>query len=204
MVRVLPLPGLCAGTPGGGRRFYAVQCTERTRSGTENGAIDFTEQTMNTARLLACLALALCSMASAASRAEPNAPEWIADAHGCKVSNPQRQAVDSIRWSGRCKDGYAQGQGTVEWFSGGRADGVTSGRFFGGRLMGKGYVTRSHSVYSQVKVAKRQVAVARGWPAGSRLEGEFFEDELVGDGLLTKPNGQKLSVTQVDGRLVRR
>jgi len=129
---------------------------------------------------------------------------WIADSLGCKVTNPQPQPIETITWSGHCKDGFVDGAGTVAWFSEGKVNGITSGTFKEGKLNGKGYVTLPFAVYARVNVGKRNVEVRRTWPPGSRLDGEFVDNQLIGDGIITTPNGQKVVVNQIDGKLVRK
>ena len=159
---------------------------------------------MNANMRLACLGAALLWSIPPAAHTEPAHPDWVADSHGCKVANPQQQPIETITWSGRCKDGFADGAGTVRWFSEGRFNGITSGTFKEGKLTGKGYVTLPHAVYAEVNVGKRGVEVRRSWPFGSRLDGEFLENRLIGDGIITTPNGQKVLVVQIDGKLVRK
>lgn len=157
---------------------------------------------MNANSRLACLgAVFLCAFAATA-QAESSYPDWVADSSGCKVANPQPQPVESIIWSGRCKNGFADGAGTVRWFSEGKNNGVTSGTFKEGKLMGKGFVTLPYAVFTRKNLSKGDVL--RAWPPGSRLDGQFLENRLIGDGILTQPNGQKEVVNQVEGRLVRK
>lgn len=120
------------------------------------------------------------------------------------MANPQPQPIESISWSGRCKDGFADGAGIVRWFSGGKSNGITSGTFKQGKLIGKGYVTLPQAVYTRLNSSTRGGELRRAWPPGSRLDGEFLENQLVGDGVITKPNGQKEVVIQIDGKLVRK
>lgn len=42
--------------------------------------------------------------------------QWIADKRGCKVVNIAPQEGESITWSGECKNGIANGEGTLTWF----------------------------------------------------------------------------------------
>ncbi|MGP1679566.1 MAG: hypothetical protein ACTS6J_20735 [Burkholderiales bacterium] len=154
-------------------------------------------------RLASLGAVFVCAF-SASAHAEPARTEWLADSLGCKVANPRPQPIETITWSGRCKDGFVDGPGTVAWFSEGKINGITSGTFKRGKLTGKGYVTLPHAVYTRVNVGKRSVEVRRTWPFGSRLDGEFLENRLIGDGIVTTPNGQKVVVIQIDGKLVRK
>src|SRR5450759_4407369 len=123
----------------------------------------------------------LCSFAPTA-HAESSSTGWVADSQGCKVANPQPQPIESISWSGRCKDGFADGAGIVRWFSGGKSNGITSGTFKQGKLIGKGYVTLPQAVYTRLNSSTRGGELRRAWPPGSRLDGEFLENQLVGDG----------------------
>lgn len=86
-------------------------------------------------------------------------PEWIADAKtGCKVWNPAPQAHETIRWSGGCEGGYAQGKGTLEWYENGRLGDRYVGDYQAGKRNGHGVVTMSN---------------------GKRIEGDWRNDELL-------------------------
>ena len=83
-------------------------------------------------------------------------------------------------------------------------NGVTAGTFREGKLTGKGYLTLPQAVYPRANFGKRTFDVPRTWPAGSRLNGEFLENRLIGDGILTQPNGQQVFVNEIDGKLFRK
>jgi|SRR5689334_18918947 hypothetical protein len=86
-------------------------------------------------------------------------PEWIADAKtGCKVWNPAPQARETIRWSGGCEGGYAQGKGTLQWYENGRPGDRYEGEYQAGKRNGHGTVTMSN---------------------GKRIEGDWRNDELL-------------------------
>ncbi len=198
----------CVGTPG--LAVDAICATPHSVVWTRGGQSQHDQPVcsrgtqMNANSRLACLSAAfLCSFFPIA-HAESSYADWVADSHGCKVANPQPQPIESISWSGRCKDGFADGAGTVRWFSEGKSNGITSGTFKQGKLVGKGYVTLPHAVYTRTNLSMRDLDVRRAWPPGSRLDGEFLENHLIGDGTVTKPNGQKVVVYQFDGKLVRK
>lgn len=159
---------------------------------------------MNANSRLACLIAALFCSFFPSAHAEPPRADWVADSLGCKVANPQPQPFETITWSGRCKDGFVDGAGTIAWFSEGKVNGITSGNFKEGKLTGKGYVTLPHAADTGVNVGKRNFDVRRTWPFGSRLDGEFLEGRLLGDGIITTPQGRSVVVTQIDGKLVRK
>lgn len=133
----------------------------------------------------------------------PSAAGWIADPNGCKVANPHPQSIESIRWSGQCNDGFAEGPGTVSWYMSGKPNGITSGTFKQGKLTGQGFVTLPRTLYAW-RSDKGPVPLKRSWPSGSRLDGKFADNRLVGDGTVTTPGGEKVPVREVDGLLVRR
>ena len=45
---------------------------------------------------------------------------WIADSHGCKVANTFPRPGETITWSGKCKEGFADGDGVLQWFLDGK------------------------------------------------------------------------------------
>lgn len=159
---------------------------------------------MNAKTRLACLTAALFSCSVPIALAGPPPTQWAEDAYGCKVANPHPQPIENITWSGLCKDGFTEGVGTVQWYSEGRANGVSSGTFRQGRLTGQGYITMPYADYKRSNLGKRDFNFRRVWAPGSRLDGEFLEGQLIGDGVMTKPNGQKVVVTQINGMLVRK
>ena len=65
-------------------------------------------------------------------------------------------------------------------------------------------MTIPHAAYRRVNAGTRNSNFRRVWPSGSRLDGQFLDNQLIGDGVLTKPNGQKLVVNQIEGKLVRK
>jgi hypothetical protein len=46
---------------------------------------------------------------------------WIADANGCRVWDPNPKPNETVTWTGPCVDGFAEGQGIVQWFQDGKA-----------------------------------------------------------------------------------
>ena len=66
---------------------------------------------------LFCVALASALVCSVPAIAW--AGDWIADAKtGCKVWNPRPSPGEAVRWTGSCKDGFADGKGVLEWLRG--------------------------------------------------------------------------------------
>jgi hypothetical protein len=71
--------------------------------------------------------------------AEASAGDWIADAKtGCKVWNPNPTPGEGASWSGACRDGIAEGKGTLQWLKGGEAYECDEGDWQAGRQTGQG------------------------------------------------------------------
>ncbi|HEY1503107.1 MAG TPA: hypothetical protein VGF92_02340 [Stellaceae bacterium] len=84
---------------------------------------------------------------------------WIADSKtGCKLRNPSPQAHETIRWSGSCEGGYAQGKGTVQFYENGRPGDRFEGEYQAGKRNGHGIAIMGN---------------------GTRIEGDWRNDELL-------------------------
>ncbi len=99
------------------------------------------------------------ALPGAAQAAEQAPPRWIADAKtGCKVWDPAPQAGESISWSGPCKEGFADGEGTLQWFNHGRPGDRYEGGYAHGKRNGYGVVTYAN---------------------GKTVKGAWHDDELI-------------------------
>jgi len=88
---------------------------------------------------------------------------WISDAKaGCRVWNPHPQPDESMRWSGACSNGLAQGRGAAQWFRNNLPFETDEGEWRTGRQAGYG---------TQI------------WPTG-RYEGELLDGEPHGHGTM--------------------
>ena len=106
-----------------------------------------------------CLALPCLVLRANAQNATQHPPAWIADSKtGCKVWNPAPQSHETIRWSGGCQSGYAQGKGTLQWFESGKPGDRYEGDYQAGKRNGHGIVTESN---------------------GTRIEGDWRDDQLL-------------------------
>ena len=109
--------------------------------------------------LMTSVVLLGVAMAPVARAQSGKPPGWIADAKtGCKIWNPAPQAHETIRWSGGCEGGYAQGRGTLQWYENGRPGDRYVGDYQAGKRNGHGVVTMSN---------------------GTRIEGDWRNDELL-------------------------
>jgi MORN repeat len=116
---------------------------------------------MKVARLNRAVILALLLTGAIAVPAE--AGEWIGDMTvGCRIWNPHPQPNETVRWSGACVSGFAQGRGVAQWSRGNLPFETDEGEWREGRQIGYG---------TQV------------WPAG-RYDGELVDGEPHGHGVL--------------------
>jgi hypothetical protein len=108
----------------------------------------------------ATLAAILGVAAQAAAQTDSGMPPaWIADSRtGCKIWDPAPEPGESVQWSGGCKDGFADGQGTMQWLEKGKPGDRYEGDYRRGKRNGYGVVTFGN---------------------GKKLQGEWRDDELV-------------------------
>ncbi len=119
--------------------------------------------------------LAACAVAS---------PPQIIDAgNGCAVHNPNPKFGESISWTGGCRDGFAHGPGTIQWF----LDGEPNGRYEG--ALNKGRIDGEGTAY---------------YPSGNRYAGAFTAGRPNGPGTLYFADGRQLQADWENGEPVNR
>jgi hypothetical protein len=128
---------------------------------------------MTTFRLFACFsALIAASPAIAQPDFSGRDSHWIKDeASGCWAANPDPEPLETITWTGQCRDMLVSGTGTLSWYLDGRLIGRDEGNFVRGELSGHGKIT---------------------FADGSNFEGEF-----PGRGVLTLPGGNRIDAVSV-------
>lgn len=147
---------------------------------------------------IAMLALLLAPLAGYGVDDDVN---WIVDKAGCKVANPFPQPGESITWSGKCKDGLADGEGLLQWFVDGKAADTYEGTLQGGWAEGKGTLTRAEGGrYSGDWKRSLQDGDGRyDAPDGSWYEGQWKEGQPHGHGQFRRPDGKLFIGEWVDG-----
>ncbi len=84
----------------------------------------------------------------------------------------------SVKWDGPCKDGYAEGEGNLEWFANGAFNGYYKGPLVRGLPHGTGY--------SKL-------------PGGVEYEGQFVRGKYEGRGVMLSGNGDRYEGEFKDG-----
>jgi hypothetical protein len=142
-------------------------------------------------RLPVIALLLLAATAIAARGAEPES-SWIADAAGCKIVNPNPKPDESVKWSGACKDGFAEGKGVLEYTTGGKPGARYEGRLQRGRFDGRGILrTPDGAVYDGDWVEGTQDGYGEYTaPDKTVYKGGWTAGKPDGPGVLTTPDGQ--------------
>ncbi|WP_417911949.1 MORN repeat-containing protein, partial [Candidatus Electronema sp. TJ] len=129
---------------------------------------------------------------------------WIADAKtGCKVWNPVPASDESITWSGECKDGNAEGKGTLEWYSHSELQSTITGVLHDGRCAQECAV-KMKSGDSYTGEMKDNLPHGKGEITradGSKYEGEFKDGERSGKGTLKFASGEVYSGEWKNGKM---
>src|SRR5882672_7783115 len=118
-------------------------------------------------------------------------PDWISDPKtGCKVWNANPKPNEAVSWSGACENGFAAGQGLLQWSLDGKPNGSAEGNFRNGKLNGKGTYTFANGNRYQGDFLDGNFH-GKGiftLPSGNRYEGDFVNDKFSGKGIYTFPN----------------
>ncbi|HEY0836821.1 MAG TPA: hypothetical protein VGE72_23120 [Azospirillum sp.] len=112
---------------------------------------------------------------------------------GCRIWDQYPDSRKTIRWSGPCRDGFAHGEGTLEWAYAGRYDGRVSGRLIEGRLDGRAHVewADGRSMDGTFRHGRASGEGTFVWPDGRRYTGSWRNDHRTGFGTLLFPEGHR-------------
>lgn len=118
------------------------------------------------------------------------AGDWIADAKtGCKVWNPHPSVGETVRWSGPCKEGFADGKGILDWLRGDSQYERDEGLWHAGRQTGEGTQTWPGGQYKGQFASSLPEGRGTLTLGEKRYEGGFTQGNPDGNGTLTEPAG---------------
>jgi hypothetical protein len=126
---------------------------------------------------------------------------WIADTRGCKVANTFPRPGETITWSGPCKDGFADGQGVVQWFMNGKEDDRYEGDLRMGWAEGHGvlYKAEGGKYDGDWKHSAQDGSGRYEAPDGSWYDGQWKNGKPHGQGQYRRPDGKIFIGEWVDG-----
>jgi hypothetical protein len=143
-------------------------------------------------RLLAVLVLAL-ALSALARAAYSQDVEWIADKRGCKVANPYPRAGETITWTGECKNGFAHGQGVLQWYLHGKEDDRYEGNLERGWAEGQGTLYKGGGGGKYEGEWQQSLQHGKGRyedPDGSWYDGQWQNGKPHGSGQYRRPDGR--------------
>jgi Uncharacterized protein conserved in bacteria len=106
-----------------------------------------------------------------ATAPSPAAEKTVSDLiSGYRICDPDPEARRTFRWTGPCRNGFAHGDGVLEWTVNGQPYGWAEGTFVDGRLEGETRVE---------------------WEDGRTFTGTYHRGRASGHGTLTFPNGHR-------------
>jgi hypothetical protein len=139
------------------------------------------------ARILPLLVLAASACAPAFAE---EAPAWIG-APDCRLAPLDPAPAQAPSWSGGCKDGFADGKGTVEWQSASGKRYRLEAVFVAGQVRGEGTL-RYPDGTQYIGTLRNGKPDGRGYlryADGTQYEGDVRMGELTGTAEMLYPNG---------------
>lgn len=127
---------------------------------------------------------------------------WTADGNGCRLWNPHPLPKESVTWSGACNDGYAEGQGVVQWEQGGKLGTRIEATYARGKSGGTGSFVSASGVRFEGNFVDG-MPLGKGvmsWPNGDRYVGDWVDGKRTGVGVLTRANGDRYEGDFIDGK----
>lgn len=105
---------------------------------------------------------------------------------GCKIWNSKILVGYTISWTGQCKNGKADGTGSLQWFFNKRPEGRYDGDYVLGKMQGHGtYAMDDGSRY--IGEFQNNLRSGRGaylWADGTRYEGDYQNNLMDGKGTI--------------------
>src|ERR1700744_412150 len=170
-------------------------------------------------------ALLNCGLLTASAQDSSNSGQWLKDGD-CALYSAGAGSGDTVKWTGECVDGYAEGLGTATFTHDGQAQSFTAnfthgvipdghlitrwgqgwsydGETVAGRFNGAGILTTNTSdrFEGQWTDGKMNGFGVLRKADGERYAGDWKDDKPNGSGELRKADGTILNGVFVDGKL---
>lgn len=118
--------------------------------------------------------------------------KWVKSTNGCTVwwDASADDVFKAVEWSGKCKDGYASGDGVAKYHMTDGTEDVFQGSMKKGKLDGDGrYKWSNGGTYAgELKNGKMHGQGIRTWPNGDRYVGSWKQHQKHGKGTVTWGN----------------
>jgi MORN repeat len=142
-----------------------------------------------TCKLWMNICVAACVYA-AVTVSSARAGDWAVDATTtCRVWNPHPQLNETVKWTGACANGFAQGTGSARWIRGNITFETDDGEWRDGYQVGNGTQVWPSGSYAGDLVNSEPHGRGTFVLQSSRYEGEFRNGKPNGTGKLTGPSG---------------
>jgi hypothetical protein len=153
-------------------------------------------------RILSSFAIALAVFAA---HAADDDERFILDQNGCRVINPAPRAEETVTWTGKCRDGYVDGKGVLQWFQSGIADEKYEGEMSRGFAEGTGNQTQTDGgrYEGEWKASRQEGEGTYFAPDGSVYKGGWKSGKPHGFGSYRTPEGRVMRGQWVDGEFQR-
>ena len=144
-------------------------------------------------------------LAAATTAAAQDGGGWLAgQGNGCKLWLPAIGPDFSLKWTGPCKDGLTDGNGTALLFFNGKQILRYDGDMRAGRFDGRGFAYFPFGTYTGGwRDGKRSGQGIQTWKDGSRYDGNWKDDKASGSGTLVDNKGTSYAGTWLSGCLRR-
>lgn len=112
---------------------------------------------------------------------------WAIDPHGCKLWWGSEKYLESVRWSGACRNGYASGNGVAIYTLKNSAKDIYRGEMKKGKLNGSGrYEWANKNIYmGEWKNSKAHGQGTHLWSDGKKYIGTWKNHRREGKGKMT-------------------
>ncbi len=131
--------------------------------------------------------------------------QWIADSNtGCQIRNPRPLPGESVSWEGACKDGKADGPGTLRWHAKGKLFLTLEGVMEEGQCQRNCTVTTAagYKYVGELQENRPNGSGTMNYPDGSRYSGDWANGKKHGKGTFTAKDGSSHAEKWEHGRKV--
>ncbi|MFL6671818.1 MAG: MORN repeat-containing protein [Massilia sp.] len=134
----------------------------------------------------------------AASHAQE--PQPYIGATDCRIAPVSPPPAEAVNWSGKCKDGYAEDHGVLEWRAGDKARYSLDATLVRGQIQGEATL-KSGDIRTYVGTFRNGVPHGKGYFKNAQMqyEGDVVNGKPEGNGVVVYDNGDRYEGQWKDG-----